>query len=148
MYTRKAREHAKFVTFFSLLDLVQITALEQLKTEMQEELFQQSVHNTQLHTLNQDLTAQLSKAEEKNKSLEANVASLNEETVKVTHYHHSLSSSLSFSLHGLFQTKRLPQDTTQPKMHRLLLMLHTASFHQLTASVVIVHQVSLNHALS
>ncbi|KAL0023049.1 hypothetical protein WJX79_004846 [Trebouxia sp. C0005] len=60
-----------------------ITALEQLRGELQEELFQQSVANTQLHTVNQNLTAQLAKAEEKNGSLERSVASLNEEKLKV-----------------------------------------------------------------
>ncbi|DBA97235.1 TPA: hypothetical protein ACH3X1_014983 [Trebouxia sp. C0004] len=60
-----------------------ITALEQLKGELHEELFQQSVANTQLHTVNQNLTAQLAKAEEKNGSLEKSVASLNEERSKV-----------------------------------------------------------------
>ena len=62
---------------------VQITALEQLRGELQEELFQQSVANTQLHTVNQNLTAQLAKAEEKNGSLERSVASLTEERLKV-----------------------------------------------------------------
>jgi len=64
---------------------MQITALEQLRGELQEELFQQSVANTQLHTVNQNLTAQLAKAEEKNGTLERSVASLNEERLKVTH---------------------------------------------------------------
>ena len=64
---------------------MQITALEQLRGELQEELFQQSVANTQLHTVNQNLTAQLAKAEEKNGSLERSVASLSEERLKVTH---------------------------------------------------------------
>ncbi len=67
------------------LDEMQITALEQLRGELQEELFQQSVANTQLHTVNQNLTAQLAKAEEKNGTLERSVASLNEERLKVTH---------------------------------------------------------------
>lgn len=62
---------------------IQITALEQLRGELQEELFQQSVANTQLHTVNQNLTAQLAKAEERNGSLESSVASLNEERLKV-----------------------------------------------------------------
>ncbi len=62
---------------------LQITALEQLRGELQEELFQQSVANTQLHTVNQNLTAQLAKAEERNGSLESSVASLNEERLKV-----------------------------------------------------------------
>ena len=62
---------------------MQITALEQLKTEMQEEMFQQSVNNTQLHAVNQNLSAQLSKADEKNSALEGTVAALNEEKVKV-----------------------------------------------------------------
>ncbi|KAL0055275.1 hypothetical protein WJX82_009859 [Trebouxia sp. C0006] len=60
-----------------------ITALEQLRGELQEELFQQSVANTQLHTVNQNLTAQLAKAEEKNSSLERSVASLTEGRLKV-----------------------------------------------------------------
>ena len=62
---------------------IQITALEQLRGELQEELFQQSVANTQLHTVNQNLTAQLAKAEEKNSSLERSVASLTEGRLKV-----------------------------------------------------------------
>jgi len=62
---------------------VQITALEQLKGEIQEELFQQSVDNTQLHTANQNLTAQLAKAEERNTSLDGRVTSLNDERLKV-----------------------------------------------------------------
>lgn len=65
------------------LSELQITALEQLRGELQEELFQQSVANTQLHTVNQNLTAQLAKAEERNGSLESSVASLNEERLKV-----------------------------------------------------------------
>ena len=50
---------------------------------MQEELFQQSVANTQLHTVNQNLTAQLAKAEERTSSLESSVTSLNDERLKV-----------------------------------------------------------------
>lgn len=50
---------------------------------MQEELFQQSVANTQLHTVNQNLTAQLAKAEERTNSLEHSVTSLNDERLKV-----------------------------------------------------------------
>ena len=57
--------------------------MEQLRGELQEELFQQSVANTQLHTVNQNLTAQLAKAEEKTGSLERSVASLTEERLKV-----------------------------------------------------------------
>ncbi len=57
--------------------------MEQLRGELQEELFQQSVANTQLHTVNQNLTAQLAKAEERNGSLERSVASLTEERLKV-----------------------------------------------------------------
>ena len=51
---------------------------------MQEELFQQSVSNTQLHTVNQNLTAQLAKAEERNSKLEGSVTSLNDERLKVS----------------------------------------------------------------
>lgn len=67
-----------------VVECVQITALEQLRGEMQEELFQQSVNNTQLHTVNQDLTAQLAKAEERNSKLEGSVTSLNDERLKVS----------------------------------------------------------------
>lgn len=67
-----------------VVECVQITALEQLRGEMQEELFQQSVSNTQLHTVNQNLTAQLAKAEERNSKLEGSVTSLNDERLKVS----------------------------------------------------------------
>ena len=59
--------------------------MEQLRGELQEELFQQSVANTQLHTVNQNLAAQLAKGEEKNSTLERSIASLTEERLKVTH---------------------------------------------------------------
>ena len=58
--------------------------MEQLRGELQEELFQQSVANTQLHAVNQNLAAQLAKGEEKNGTLERSVACLNEERLKVT----------------------------------------------------------------
>lgn len=63
---------------------MQITALEQLKGEMQEELFQQSVDNTKLHSLNQQLTAQLAKAEDRIGSLQANITALSDDKLKVT----------------------------------------------------------------
>lgn len=72
--------------------------MEQLRGELQEELFQQSVANTQLHTVNQNLTAQLAKAEEKNGSLERSVASLNEEKLKVIHVLCTLSEGAFKSL--------------------------------------------------
>ena len=61
----------------------QITALEQLKGEMQEELFQQSVDNTRLHGLNHQLTAQLAKAEDRNGSLQATITVLGDDKLKV-----------------------------------------------------------------
>ncbi|KAL3133043.1 hypothetical protein ABBQ38_006949 [Trebouxia sp. C0009 RCD-2024] len=60
-----------------------ITALEQLKGEMQEELFQQSVDNTKLHSLNQQLTAQLAKADDRNSSLQATITVLGDDKLKV-----------------------------------------------------------------
>ena len=62
---------------------VQITALEQLRNEMQEELLQQSVDNNKLHHANQGLAAQLSKAEEKSAALETTVTSLADDKQKV-----------------------------------------------------------------
>lgn len=50
---------------------------------MQEELFQQSVEGTQLHTANQLLTAQLAKAEEKSSALQASITNLNDDKLKV-----------------------------------------------------------------
>ena len=62
---------------------MQITALEQLKEEMQEELFQQSVDATKLHTLNDDLTAQLAKAGDRNATLQASITALTDDKLKV-----------------------------------------------------------------
>lgn len=63
---------------------MQITALEQLKEEMQEELFQQSLEATKLHALNQQLTAQLAKADDRNTSMQASIAALTDDKLKVT----------------------------------------------------------------
>lgn len=63
---------------------MQITALEQLKEEMQEELFQQSVDATKLHTLNHHLTAQLAKADDRNTTLQASITALTDDKLKVT----------------------------------------------------------------
>ena len=62
---------------------MQITALEQLKEEMQEELFQQSVHATKLHTLNDKLNAQLAKADDRNATLQASITNLTDDKLKV-----------------------------------------------------------------
>lgn len=62
---------------------LQITALEQLRNEMQEELLQQSVENSKLQHTNETLTKQLSKTEDKSANLQANVTSLTEDNLKV-----------------------------------------------------------------
>ena len=61
----------------------QITALEQLRNEMQEELLQQSVENSKLQHTNEGLARQLDKSEDKSNTLQANVASLSEDNLKV-----------------------------------------------------------------
>lgn len=63
--------------------MLQITALEQLRNEMQEELLQQSVDNNKLHHANQALTAQLTKAEDKSAGLETTVTALADDKQKV-----------------------------------------------------------------
>ena len=62
---------------------MQITALEQLKEEMQEELLQQSVDATKLHTLNDHLTAQLAKADDRNATLQVSITALADDKLKV-----------------------------------------------------------------
>lgn len=51
---------------------------------MQEELFQQSVEATKLHALNQQLTAQLAKADDRNTTMQASIAALTDDKLKVT----------------------------------------------------------------
>lgn len=63
--------------------MLQITALEQLRNEMQEELLQQSVENSKLQHANEALAKQLSKTDDKSTSLQATVASLTEDNLKV-----------------------------------------------------------------
>ena len=53
---------------------------------MQEELFQQSVEATQLHSANQLLTAHLAKAEDKSSALQASITALNDDKLKVTFF--------------------------------------------------------------
>ena len=50
---------------------------------MQEELFQQSVDATKLHHLNDHLTAQLAKAEDRNATMQASITALSDDKLKV-----------------------------------------------------------------
>lgn len=80
---------------------------------MQEELFQQSVEATKLHALNQQLTAQLAKADDRNTTMQASIAALTDDKLKVTSqcWVASILHTVSGSLTGSIQLCMLCMDT-------------------------------------